>query len=85
MIIQDQKYYRNAGRLVYNDTVKKNVEIMMATSDARIKIQKEGMSMDPWDIVNTLSEEIIFPVLGDEVFRNTVRKIIENRRKSNER
>lgn len=85
MIIQDQKYYRDAGRLVYNDTVKKNVEIMMATSDARIKIQKEGMSMNPWDIVKMLSEEIIFPVLGDEVFRNTVRKIIENRRKTNER
>lgn len=77
---QDQEYYRETGRLVYNDTVKKNVEIMMDTSDARIKIQKEGMNMDVWDIVETLSNEIIYPILADQVFKNTIQRIVDKRR-----
>lgn len=78
-LIQDQKYYRDTGRIVYNDSVKRNVAIMMDSSECRKKIMKDGMTLDPWEIIEILSQTLS-DIVGDTVFKNKMERIIEARR-----
>ena len=78
-IIQDQEYYREAGRMVFNDNVKKNVEIMSNSSECRKTLMKEGKTMNPWDMLS-LTVKCIYDLVGDEPFFLKMNRIIEERR-----
>lgn len=80
-IIQDQKYYREAGRMVFNDSVKKNVEIMSKSSECRKTLMKEGQTMNPWDMLS-ITVKCIYDLVGDEPFSLKMNRIIEERRRT---
>ena len=52
-IIQDQDYFRTHGKLVYNDTVQKNFEIMSKSSDCRAYFNKYATSFQRGKWKNT--------------------------------
>lgn len=78
-IIQDQEYFRKRGKLVYNDTVQKNFDIMSRSSDCRIYFNKNAATADYEDLL-IMAINCIADLTGDEVFRTqTIRTILSRR------
>lgn len=67
-IIQDQEYFREHGKLVYNDTVQKNFEIMSKSSDCRIYFNKNAATASYKELL-LAAINCIADLTGDEVFR----------------
>lgn len=77
-IIQDQEYFRTHGKLVYNDTVQKNFEIMSKSSDCRAYFNKYAASANYKDLL-LMAINCIADLTGDEVFRTKNLKTINER------
>lgn len=77
-MIQDQEYFRETGKLVYNDTVKKNVEIMKNSSTCRIYLLKNVDTANWWDLLKS-AVECIGDLTGDQAFRHQVLSAIDRR------
>lgn len=77
-VIQDQEYFKKVQKLVYNDSVKKNVEIMMASSECRKYLVKNASSA-PMDELLIRAVECIYDLTGDSQFRDQVIRQIERR------
>lgn len=77
-IIQDQEYFRKNQKLVYNNNVKMNVEIMINSSECRKYLIKNAASA-PWDELLKAAVTCIYDLTGDSQFRDQVIKQIERR------
>ena len=77
--IQDQEYYRTVGKMVYNDSVKKNVEIMFDSSECRKYLMKNAESADPFEMLIE-AVKCISRLTGDVVFSKQFLEKIERRR-----
>lgn len=78
-VIQDQEYFKKVQKLVYNDSVKKNVEIMMASSECRKYLVKNARTAPMADLL-IAAVECIYDLTGDSQFRRQVIDEIERRR-----
>ena len=78
-IIQDQEYFRHTGKMIYNDNVKKNVEIMIESSECRKYLMKNAKTADP---IEMLIEAVkcISALTGDVAFSKQVIRELERRR-----
>ena len=77
-ISQEQEYFRQFGKLVYNDSVKRNVEVMMDSSECRKYLVKNAESA-PMDELLIRAVECIYDLTGDSQFRDQVIRQIERR------
>ena len=77
-LIQDQEYFREHGKLVYNDMVQKNFEIMSKSSECRIYFNKYAATA-PYEELLLKAINCIADLTGDEVFRKQVTASIERR------
>ena len=78
-IIQDQEYFRKVQKMVYNDRVKKNVEIMINSSECRKYLTKNARTAPLEDLL-IAAVNCIYDLTGDSQFRRQVIEDIERRR-----
>lgn len=77
--VQDQDYYRKVGKMVYNDNVKKNVEIMFDSSECRKYLMKNAETADLFEmLIETV--KCISNLTGDVAFSKQVIEKLERRR-----